>query len=582
MADHNGLQMVHIGDPMQIAAPDQHHNPVEPPYHQPQLMTADQHLTDMIWEEIDGPRRESNSFTAHWSAGLSQYQRLLDISRHLRNEHARVTGGNNDLKVQSMNTRAETRTAISALERNLEQAQRRGDEASSQRIGVQRQLDDRQGDLEVSAAVVADLTGQNEVLKTQIKDFETVTQEDQRAKQSAAEEIAQLKEQKTKWEEDVKELQAREQTALETSARLQTDYENVTKEKQQLQDAFDQAAKSHQEHLTRTEGERADHIHQLKVEHLEEVDKVKLDCEEAHREQVNLSTLNYAKIMKQKDTDKAAAVKELQDSCDKLKQDQKTSSKTLRTAQNQLEASESEVSKLRADLRKLRQELDNSKTDLADEKMKVTAAEKKYSEERDYANRQNTRFHADRATWEQEKADASKDSKKQAVNMQKLRTEIQSLKERLETAEKDTKALTAEKAQAEEISDGLRSKLLQQEAATAEQAKKLAEMAEQARRWRRFEQFVEMEKKDDCQDDLIGTMSPPVSPVAPSGSEGNCENLLSASSKRVPSNPACSSRPVPAPAITVGGASKKRPAQPSASYTTLPRKIPRSSFKGRR
>jgi hypothetical protein len=331
MADLNDLQVVHIGEPMQIAAPDQQHNQVVPPYHQPQLMTPDQHLNETTWEEIDGPRRGSNSFDAIWSAGASHYHRLLDISIDLRNENARVAVENNNLKIHSINLRADTRARISELEGDLKQAQDRGDEAQSQRMGLKRQLDHRERELGVSAAVIEDLTAQNEALKIQIKDFEAATEDVQRAKQLAAEDMAQLEEQKTNLQEEVKELQNREQTALVNSNRLQSDYDDLTKTKQQLQDACDLAGERHREDLTRMEGEHEDSIHQLNTKHLKNAEKIRSDCEEAHHEQVNLSTLSYAKIMKQKDSDKTAAVKELQQFCDKLRQDTTAALNTLRT-----------------------------------------------------------------------------------------------------------------------------------------------------------------------------------------------------------------------------------------------------------
>ena len=151
MADPNHHQVIVIDDQMPMHVPGQHQNQHEIPYLQHHLMTADEQQNKIIWEEIDSPRRGSNSFAAISNAGAVQYQRLRDISRHLRYE-------NNNLKVRSRELHNEAHARISAPEDELRQSHGRLDEAERQRIEAQQQLRIKQEGLGVSAAVVVDLT----------------------------------------------------------------------------------------------------------------------------------------------------------------------------------------------------------------------------------------------------------------------------------------------------------------------------------------------------------------------------------------------------------------------------------------
>ena len=119
MADFNERQVIVVDDQTPMEMPEQHQNHVAPPYVHPPFMTADEQQTRAVWDDINSPRRGSNSFTAISIAGAVQYDRLLDASRQLRNDNRGLAGENNNLKIQSMNLRAEARTRIANLEGDL-------------------------------------------------------------------------------------------------------------------------------------------------------------------------------------------------------------------------------------------------------------------------------------------------------------------------------------------------------------------------------------------------------------------------------------------------------------------------------
>lgn len=261
------------------------------------------------------------------------------------------------------------------------QCQGRLDEAEGQRIEAQQQSHSKQEELGISAAIVADLTVKNEALNTQVKDLESSLYDAQRVDPRASDDLVRLEEQHGELKEKVEEHQTREKAAREASDRLQNDYNNLAEEKRQLQDtsdhlredyntiakeqqplqdALDRSKSEHQENLTMVERGHAEAMHHLESEHREEIEKLRSDCEDAHREQVNLSTLRYGELMKQLDCDKAAEVNKWQQSYDKLKEEKKAISEDLRIAQSRLQTSKADANTLNAklsvkqsDLRKL-------------------------------------------------------------------------------------------------------------------------------------------------------------------------------------------------------------------------------------
>jgi hypothetical protein len=72
-----------------------------------------------IWDEIDSPRRDSNSFAIISNAAAVQYQRLLDVSKQLRNENHGLAGENSNLNLHSRNLHAEAHARIADLEEDL-------------------------------------------------------------------------------------------------------------------------------------------------------------------------------------------------------------------------------------------------------------------------------------------------------------------------------------------------------------------------------------------------------------------------------------------------------------------------------
>jgi chromosome segregation ATPase len=206
----------------------------------------------------------------------------------------------------------------------------------------------------------------------------------------------------------VAELKASEKNALEATHLLQLKYDTLAQEKQQLQEGFELSGRNQKEALAKASEEHKNSVCQLKMDQLRQVREVRSDCNAAHQEQVNLSTLKYAEIMKEKDSAKAKEVAkrdELQRAYDKLEQDNASKLENLRTVQSELEASTSEASELKAqidtregDLHQLRQELNEAKSEVAGQKKSLEAVEEDLSTLRESAAREKNEIEETRAT----------------------------------------------------------------------------------------------------------------------------------------------------------------------------------------
>jgi hypothetical protein len=71
MADFNERQVIVVDDHMPMDMPAQHQNQLAPPYRSPHFRTADEQQLQTIWDEIDSPRRGSNSYAAIAHAGAA-------------------------------------------------------------------------------------------------------------------------------------------------------------------------------------------------------------------------------------------------------------------------------------------------------------------------------------------------------------------------------------------------------------------------------------------------------------------------------------------------------------------------------
>ena len=606
MSDPNTSQAVMIHDDT-FTAPDQNRFPAVPHRRQPRRSVPNQQQTRTGLAGANGPSGRPHSVFELLRAAAGEHQHTQDVCRNLYNDIAKLTientklaRENNDTKIHSTDLSVLAANQIFALEEQLNKSQDHGSEVERQRFEIQQQFDDAAANLRISEVKVEDLTTQNQALQARIEDLESSAKDGQRAEQSALEAVAQVEGHKTKLEERVAELEACEKTARETQDHRQIEYDDLVQEKQRLQATLDQAENGHQEIITKIKEDHADLVRRLKIEQREEIEKVRSKRDEAHQEQVNLSTSKYAGIMKQKDSEKA----KLQQSYDKLEKDNATVSKTLCTVRGQLNASNGEVSKFKEDLHKSRQELEGARTEAADAKKKVAVAEKKYTTKRDGAAREEKRFKDERAAWERERAEFSEESKNQAAQPEELRAEIKGWKERLDTARSVTSMFANGKAQAEKNSNDLRTKLKewearsaeelletaearneqerlkvqlqQQESTITEQKKKISEMGEDTKNWRDMQAFVRSRA-----DEPNGTPSSLADPVASNKPGDHPERWqpVSSDSGAAPSRPMSSDNSAPV-AKTVG--SKKRPAGSSASDSPRCSKTPRGSHKGRK
>jgi chromosome segregation ATPase len=335
----------------------------------------------------------------------------LDISRTLRTQNKSYHNTNNSLDTHCR----KLTSTISVLDRDLKQAQGHGDEAERQKIEIQQRLHTRNEELAESVATAEALKLEIEALQVQVKDVELLkfqvqdlessARDVQQAKQDAE---AHFEEQRSKWEEEVAELKASEKNALEATHLLQLKYDTLAQEKQQLQEGFELSGRNQKEALAKASEEHKNSVCQLKMDQLRQVREVRSDCNAAHQEQVNLSTLKYAEIMKEKDSAKAKEVAkrdELQRAYDKLEQDNASTLENLRTVQSELEASTSEASELKAqidtregDLHQLRQELNEAKSEVAGQKKSLEAVQEDLSTLRESAAREKNEIEETRAT----------------------------------------------------------------------------------------------------------------------------------------------------------------------------------------
>ena len=469
-------------------------------------MTPNERLTQTIWEEIDSPQRESKSFTANWNAGWAQYHRLLDASKGLRSQNKKLVLENNSLHTHCKDLRKDAADTIAELEKDLQQAQNRGDEATQRQSEIQQQFYAKEEELEKSAATAQELTTENEALRTQVKDLELSARDVQQMEQSASEAVvrvedekSELEKQKSKLEEEVAEFKAGEINALEASHRLQIEFDTLAQEKQQLQDAVDRAEKDQKETLAKVQKEHKDNMIHLKIEQLKKVREVRSERDTAHQEQVNLTILKYAEIMEKKDLEKAAEVdklNELQQTYDELERDNASALKNLRNAQSGLEAFTSKANDLQSqidtkegDLRRVREELDDSKMEIAKEKENSEAVQRDLSIARESA-----------ATSKRERDDASRGRRKQAAISMRLTEELEKKKAALEVEQSTTKLLAADKTRAEEESEALRAEFGELERQSAKQLSearneveelrsRLKQETEAADQWRRTKEF---------------------------------------------------------------------------------------------
>lgn len=176
----------------------------------------------------------------------------------------------------------------------LQQLHDRGEElaksvATAERLTLENEeLQTQIKNLEASAEAMA---ADSEALQTQVQNLESSARDVQQVEKLASEararveeEKSELEEQKSKLEEEIKELKAGETNALEDNRRLRIEYDTITQEKKKLQDCFDSIEIQHRENLTKVVEGHAVSVHQLKTEHLREIDKVRSSCNEAHRE----------------------------------------------------------------------------------------------------------------------------------------------------------------------------------------------------------------------------------------------------------------------------------------------------------
>ena len=242
------------------------------------------------------------------------------------------------------------------------------------------------------------------------------------------------------------------------------------------------------------------------MDQLRQVREVRSNCDAAHQEQVNLSTLKYAEIMKENDSDKAKEVakrNELQRAYDKLEQDNASTLENLRTVQSELEASTSEASELKAqidtregDLHQLRQELNEAKSEVAGQKKGLEAVQEDLSTLRESAAREKNEIEETRATWDRERGDASRDKRKQAAIQKRLaadleisQTALETSKTALETAQGAIEKSIAFQARVEE-SEKQSAKQLSEAQSEAEELRSRLEQAKVAAdRWKKTKEF---------------------------------------------------------------------------------------------
>ena len=127
--------------------------------------TRNEHLYETAWREIDGHHSGSTRFNAVLDEAKVQHQVFLDISTTLRKQNKSYHNANNSLDTHCRNLT----NSISVLDRDLKQAQGRGDEVERQKIEIQQQLHARNEELVGSVVTAEALRLEIEALQVRVK-----------------------------------------------------------------------------------------------------------------------------------------------------------------------------------------------------------------------------------------------------------------------------------------------------------------------------------------------------------------------------------------------------------------------------